>query len=567
MDVVGGRTSGISQGSVLVDGKPLNSEILRTTSTFTPQNEDGLPSVLTVREILTYAGMLRSQSRLSHRSCAATLAKVEEVAACLGLSEKMDRAVGTSTSFGLSSGEKKRLSIGMDVLAERKIMVVDEPTTGLDSISAMAVTNALSQLSRLVTVVCPIQQPPWPLLCKFDKIAFLNAGRVVYCGPPSSFQQYISDCGWAPCPVDENPAEHFMLVLTTSTDTAEWHEKWESCRRGEELAQTAKNEYLSFSTSGNFDFAEAPRLDNDYLLTGVMPTMAVAKALSSIRTSYSAKTTASSVSYRLSLCEQYLVLTHRCWTVSLKDGSIARLLISSAQMGLLIGLLFYNFAPQTIYAGLCVFCGIASQALIVLNGGVCFVDASERLSIIRDFRGGAHAAWVYWLARATVTTVAVAIVSIVQVPVWWYLFGLNLHPWCVSDMICNSFLLATAFGHVACLIGIVEPNHLRACQLTFPIVAISFLTSGSLILRSQTEVEFRPVYWINPLSSAFQNAMNAAFRNDNSAQLLRYYEIKPGTELRNYAILISWIVLLLAFGCFVMSHAIERQSRRLSTVA
>ena len=85
---------------------------------------------LTVRQTLTYAARLRMDGRLSD---AVRIKRIQKVLDMLGLTEHADTLVGDENTRGISGGQLKRLSIGVEVVNLPDLIFLDEPTTGLDS--------------------------------------------------------------------------------------------------------------------------------------------------------------------------------------------------------------------------------------------------------------------------------------------------------------------------------------------------------------------------------------------------------------------------------------------------
>lgn len=96
--------------------------------------------------------------------------RVDFVVHVLGLDHIKDTVVGdrggsgesagASTTSGISGGERKRVSIGMELVADPSILILDEPTTGLDATSAMEVMEALHHVADTgVAVVAVLHQP------------------------------------------------------------------------------------------------------------------------------------------------------------------------------------------------------------------------------------------------------------------------------------------------------------------------------------------------------------------------------------------------------------------------
>lgn len=103
-----------------------------------------LPS-LTVRETLQYAADLRLSTTTTR---AEREAMVESVINELGLGKCANTKIGDNAHKGCSGGEKRRTSIGVQLLADQPVLILDEPTTGLDAASAIQVVQALKNLAE-----------------------------------------------------------------------------------------------------------------------------------------------------------------------------------------------------------------------------------------------------------------------------------------------------------------------------------------------------------------------------------------------------------------------------------
>lgn len=96
--------------------------------------------------------------------------KVEEVLSVLKLKGIENSVVGDANKRGISGGEKKRVSIGIELVADPKILFLDEPTTGLDATAAMEVMKFLQVVAATgVNVISVIHQPRF----QFSNLKFL----------------------------------------------------------------------------------------------------------------------------------------------------------------------------------------------------------------------------------------------------------------------------------------------------------------------------------------------------------------------------------------------------------
>jgi len=92
----------------------------------------------TVRESIEFAAKIRTNS-----SDEAIKENVDSIIQRLGLSECKDTMVGGTESRGISGGERKRTSIGYELITEPSVLLLDEPTSGLDSSSAKRILKLL----------------------------------------------------------------------------------------------------------------------------------------------------------------------------------------------------------------------------------------------------------------------------------------------------------------------------------------------------------------------------------------------------------------------------------------
>lgn len=97
---------------------------------------------LSVRENLYFSAALRLPNTLTKKE---RTNKVNEILHDLGLMVVADQKVGTDFIRGISGGEKKRTSIGMELITSPSVLFLDEPTTGLDASTACSVINLLHQ--------------------------------------------------------------------------------------------------------------------------------------------------------------------------------------------------------------------------------------------------------------------------------------------------------------------------------------------------------------------------------------------------------------------------------------
>ncbi|KAK9385016.1 P-loop containing nucleoside triphosphate hydrolase protein [Lipomyces mesembrius] len=180
-----------------------------------------LPS-LTCRETLIYSADLRLPSSTTKEE---RQRLVEEVILELGLKDCADTIVGDNEHKGLSGGEKRRLSIGIQLLSNPSVLFLDEPTTGLDAYSAQLLIKTLQKLSRKGrTLITSIHQPRSDIFFLFDSITLLSQGQPLYSGKVKESVTYFSRLGYT-IPEHMNPADYLIDIAAYDTRSPKLEEE------------------------------------------------------------------------------------------------------------------------------------------------------------------------------------------------------------------------------------------------------------------------------------------------------------------------------------------------------
>ncbi|XP_010544179.1 PREDICTED: ABC transporter G family member 12 [Tarenaya hassleriana] len=214
LDSLAGRLARnvIMTGNLLLNGKKarLNYGLVAYVT-----QEDILLGTLTVRETIRYSAHLRLPNTMSKEEVNDV---VEGTIMELGLQDCSDRVVGNWHARGLSGGEKKRLSVALEILTRPQILFLDEPTSGLDSASAFFVIQTLRNIARDGrTVVSSIHQPSSEVFALFDDLFLLSGGETVYFGEAKSAIEFFAEAGF-PCPRKRNPSDHFLRCINSDFD-------------------------------------------------------------------------------------------------------------------------------------------------------------------------------------------------------------------------------------------------------------------------------------------------------------------------------------------------------------
>ncbi|KAK4487149.1 hypothetical protein RD792_006464 [Penstemon davidsonii] len=182
MDVLAGRkTGGYTEGSISISGYPKNQSTFARISGYCEQNDIHSPHV-TVYESIVYSAWLRLSPEVNKET---RKMFVEEVMELIELNPLRDALVGLPGVDGLSTEQRKRLTIAVELVSNPSIIFMDEPTSGLDARAAAIVMRTVrNTVDTGRTVVCTIHQPSIDIFEAFDELLLMKrGGEVTYSGP------------------------------------------------------------------------------------------------------------------------------------------------------------------------------------------------------------------------------------------------------------------------------------------------------------------------------------------------------------------------------------------------
>lgn len=214
LDALAGRLSRnvVMTGNILFNGR---KKRLDYGAIAYVTQEDVLLGTLSVRETITYSAHLRLPTSMRKEQIDSI---VEETIAEMGLHDCADRVIGNWHLRGISGGEKKRLSIALEILTRPSLLFLDEPTSGLDSASAFFVVQTLRNIARDGrTVISSIHQPSSEVFALFDDLFLLSSGETVYFGEAKHAVEFFAESG-VPCPSRRNPSDHFLRCINKDFD-------------------------------------------------------------------------------------------------------------------------------------------------------------------------------------------------------------------------------------------------------------------------------------------------------------------------------------------------------------
>lgn len=170
------------KGEVLLDNSNIHSlgEAYRKILGYMPQQQ-GIYDDFTARRFLTYIGALKGMDK---NSCAS---RIKEVLEAVNLTEEADKKLG-----GFSGGMKQRILIAQAILDKPEILILDEPTAGLDPKERIRIRNLISKISldKIVIIATHVVQD---IEFIANKVILLEHGRITAVDHPVNLIKAIED--------------------------------------------------------------------------------------------------------------------------------------------------------------------------------------------------------------------------------------------------------------------------------------------------------------------------------------------------------------------------------------
>ncbi|KAI9487482.1 MAG: ABC-2 type transporter-domain-containing protein [Benjaminiella poitrasii] len=232
LDVLARRkTVGKVEGRLYLNGEALINDFERITG-YCEQMDVHQPAV-TVREALQFSARLRQPHEIPQKE---KDEYVEQIIHLLEMEDIADAQVGDiETGFGISVEERKRLTIGMELVGKPQLLFLDEPTSGLDAQSSFNIIRFIRKLADAGwPVLCTIHQPSAILFDHFDHLLLLvRGGRTAYYGEigvdARTMIDYFEKNGGPVCSPAANPAEYILEVVGAGTSgkaKQDWADAW-----------------------------------------------------------------------------------------------------------------------------------------------------------------------------------------------------------------------------------------------------------------------------------------------------------------------------------------------------
>ncbi|KAK2609186.1 hypothetical protein QQS21_002268 [Conoideocrella luteorostrata] len=242
-----------TKGLVTINDVPGRIKRYKKVIGYVPQDDIVLPE-LTVYENILHSAQIRLPRTWSKNEI---LAHVNAVIDCLELSHVRDSLVGSVGKPVISGGQRKRVSIGMELAAAPMAIFLDEPTSGLDATAASSIMKTLQALARLgMSIIVVIHQPRMEIFDMLDDLILLASGQIIYEGPEKNVRRFFENIGFN-IPAHSNFGDVVTDIITgngraykRSGDISKEGliAHWANCREntGKNTPETSRASQLSF---------------------------------------------------------------------------------------------------------------------------------------------------------------------------------------------------------------------------------------------------------------------------------------------------------------------------------
>ncbi|KAL5069150.1 hypothetical protein RYX36_020037 [Vicia faba] len=469
MDVLAGRkTGGYIEGSIRVSGYPKNQATFARISGYCEQNDIHSPN-LTVYESIVFSAWLRLGKEVNKET---QKMFVEEVMKLVELHPLRNFLVGLPGIDGLSTEQRKRLTIAVELVANPSIIFMDEPTSGLDARAAAIVMRTVRNTADTGrTVVCTIHQPSIDIFESFDELLLMKrGGQIIYSGPLGQHSQklvkYFEAIPGIPRIKDGyNPAT-WMLEISSPTVESQLSVDFADLFIKSELYQTNQELIKELSTPlpGTKDLNFASKHSRSFITQ----------------------------------CKACFWKQH--WSYWRNPQYNAIRFFLSISVGVIFGLVFWKKADKIDKEqDLMNLEGAMYSAILFLGAtntsSVQPVVAVERTVFYRERAAGMYSALPYAFAQVAIECIYVAIQTFVYTLILYSMMGF---PWQADKFIWFYYFIFMSFVYFT-LYGMMTvsltPNHqIAAIVMSFFLVFWNIF-SGFVIPKSEIPIWWRWYYW------------------------------------------------------------------------
>ncbi|XP_027919830.1 pleiotropic drug resistance protein 3-like isoform X1 [Vigna unguiculata] len=485
MDVLCGRkTGGIIEGEIRIGGYPKVQETFARVSGYCEQNDIHSPNI-TVEESVMFSAWLRLPSEIDAKTKAEF---VNEVIHTIELDGVKDSLVGMPNISGLSTEQRKRLTIAIELVANPSIIFMDEPTTGLDARAAAVVMRAVKNVVGTGrTVACTIHQPSIDIFEAFDEVILMKAGgRLIYAGPLGKHSSRVIEYferipGVQKIKDNYNPST-WMLEVTSRSAESELGVDFAQIYRESTLYEQNKELVQQLSTP--------PPDSRDLYFPSHFPQKGWEQ-------------------FKACLWKQHLSY----WRSP--SYNLTRITFVTA-LSLLFGILFWKKGKK-INSQQDVFNIFGAMYSAILFFGINNCSsvlpyvATERTVLYREKFAGMYSPWAYSFAQVLIEIPYIVIQVVLYVIITYPMLGYDWSAykvfWSLYSMFCNLLY----FNYLGMLLVSLTPNVQLASIVASSSYTMVNLFCGYFVPRPQIPKWWIWMYYLCPMSWALNGMLTSQY--------------------------------------------------------
>ena len=459
-------------GSLYINSEEISFEDIPNYSAYVMQ-DDVLFDILTPYESIWYSCKLRK------------IVEDDKIEECvqgmindLQLTGCKDTFIGSHMMKGVSGGERKRTSIGIEMISNPEILFLDEPTSGLDSQTSYQIISLLKRIAKEknILVVCTIHQPSSNIFNMFDKLLIVEKGNMIYNDTPTNIVPYFESVK-KPINPHVNPADGFMRILEENSmgdkpsyfiDTYQ-----EEVKRNEKAVE----EYLRSTKVGNNIHSKNTKAA-DYF-------------------------------------EASLILSKRAFQNVVRNPMILRMRFGfNILMSFFISSVFWKLDKDNsigMYGRVGLFFFIAVNVFMSVVMGTILSFPIERAVFIREYSSKLYTIASYYTAKNIVETPVILIINTILFTICYFTAGMRLvsakyffiwygvlllHTLCAQSL---GYALGTMFSDI------------NAAMSSANIIVMPFILFAGTLINEESMPRF--LFWIKYLSP-LKYAIETLSRNE-----------------------------------------------------
>ncbi|KAF8008256.1 hypothetical protein BT93_K2047 [Corymbia citriodora subsp. variegata] len=506
LDVLSGRKTGsFIEGDIKVGGYPKVQASYARVSGYCEQFDIHSPQV-TIEESVAYSAWLRLPAYIDKNMRAEFVATVLEM---IELDDIKGAIVGVPGVTGISTEQRKRLTIAVELVSNPSIIFMDEPTSGLDARAAAIVMRVVKNIVCTGrTIVCTIHQPSIDIFEAFDELILMKrGGQMIYSGElgkhSNKLIEYFERIPGVPKIKDNyNPAT-WMLEITSSSmesqlgiDFGIIYEESDQCRMNKELVRelslpVAGTQEMCFSAAQNRWEQFKTCLWKQHLTYWRSPKYNLVRLIF---------ITTSSLLYAALLWQKGKEINN--------EQDLFNILGS-----------LYVFVQ---------FMGVGNS-----NSVMPFV-ATERIVVYRERFAGMYSSWSYSFAQVVIEVPYIFLQAVLFVLITYPAIGFYVSFYKVFWYFYTMFCTLLYFNYLGMMLVSLTPTYQVAAVLGSFAYTMFNLFAGFLIPGPAIPVWWRWCYWICPVTWSLRGMLSSLYGDIHKDITVHGQQTTISAFLENY---------------------------------